>query len=97
MEGFEGALQSDAHSGYGALATKNLLRLGCMMHYRRLFEEAYVVGKKQPGLAADGLAMLRWVYDREEEYKKGAFIRTEFVLVATVLNFTLENRGYFSP
>ena len=41
-----------------------------MMHSRRRFEEAYVVGKKQPGLAADGLAMLRWVYDREEEYKK---------------------------
>jgi|GEM_PF-2191264 len=28
---------------------------------------------------------------------QGVFIRTEFVLVATVLNFTLENRGYFSP
>ena len=69
MEGFEGALQSDAHSGYGALPTENFLRLGCMMHSRRRFEEAYVVGKKRPGLAADGLAMLRWVYDREEEYK----------------------------
>lgn len=69
VAGFKGALQADAHRGYGSLPTLDLLLLGCMMHSRRRFEEAYVVGKKVPGLAADALAMFKWLYDREESYK----------------------------
>jgi transposase len=70
MAGFEGALQADAHQGYGALPTENLLRLGCMMHSRRRFDEAYVIGKKKPGIASEALALFKWIYDREEDYKK---------------------------
>ena len=70
MAGFQGALQADAHRGYGSLPRQDLLLLGCLMHSRRRFEEAYVIGKKSPGLAAQGLAMFKWLYDQEEGYKK---------------------------
>ena len=70
MEGFKGALQADAHRGYAALPTDGLKLLGCMMHSRRRFEEAYVLGKKKPGLSADALSMFKWLYDKEESYKK---------------------------
>lgn len=70
MEGYHGALQADAHRGYGTLERKNVLLLGCMMHSRRRFNDAWLIGKKQPGLAAEGLAMIRWLYDKEESYKE---------------------------
>jgi transposase len=70
MSEFQGALQADAHRGYGTLPTDGLSLLGCMMHSRRRFEEAWVLGKKVPGLAADGLASIRWLYQKEEDYKK---------------------------
>ena len=70
MTGFKGALQADAHRGYGALDPKDLSLLGCMMHSRRRFHEAWLLGKKKPGLASEGLAMFRWLYDKEESYKK---------------------------
>lgn len=69
MMGFTGALQADAHRGYEALDQKSILLLGCMMHARRRFHEAWVVGKKKPGLASEGLAMIKWLYDKEESYK----------------------------
>jgi len=70
MAGFQGALQADAHRGYNALDKKDLSLLGCMMHSRRRFHKAFVVGKEQPGLAHDALLMFKWVYEREEDYKK---------------------------
>jgi transposase len=70
VEGFHGALQADAHRGYGTLDRSELFLLGCMMHSRRRFHEAWLVGEKKPGLAADGLAMIKWLYDKEEIYKK---------------------------
>jgi transposase len=70
MAGFQGALQADAHRGYGALSPDGLLLLGCMMHSRRRFHEAFLIGEKKPGLAADALAMFKWLYDKEEDYKK---------------------------
>jgi len=70
MMGFKGALQADAHRGYGALSSDGFVLLGCMMHSRRRFEEAYVKGDKKPGLAADALAMFKWLYDKEDDYKK---------------------------
>jgi len=77
MTGFRGALQADAHRGYGALDRKDLLLLGCAMHSRRRFEQAWVIGKKQPGIAAEGLAMFRWLYGKEESYKKKALTPAE--------------------
>jgi len=68
--GFKGALQADAHRGYRALSLEDLRLLGCMMHARRRFHNAYLVGEKKPGLAADALAMFKWLYDKEGDYKK---------------------------
>jgi transposase len=70
MTGFTGALQADAHRGYGALTELRLL--GCMMHSRRRFYKAWLIAEKKPGLAADALAMFKWVYDREDYYKERA-------------------------
>jgi transposase len=70
MTGFQGALQGDAHRGYGALSPDGLILLGCMMHSRRRFYEAFLIGGKKPGLAADALAMFKWLYDKEENYKR---------------------------
>jgi len=55
MEGYEGALQADAHRGYGALDQTKLKLLGCMMHSRRRFYEAFLIGKKAPGYASEAL------------------------------------------
>ena len=70
MEGFKGALQADAHRGYGALDQDAIALLGCMMNARRRFHEAFLVGGKKPGLACDAIAMFKWLYDKEEDYKK---------------------------
>lgn len=70
MEGYSGALQADAHKGYGALEKQNLILLGCMMHARRRFYKAWIEAKKQKGLASEGLAMIKWIYDKEETYKE---------------------------
>ncbi len=69
VTGYTGALQADAHKGYGALEKHYLTLLGCMMHARRRFYKAWVTGKKQPGIAADALAMFKFLYDKEESYK----------------------------
>lgn len=70
MTGFTGALQADAHRGYGALDPQGIKLLGCMMHSRRRFHEAFLIGKEKPGLASDALAMFKWLYDKEASYKK---------------------------
>ncbi len=70
MSGFTGALQADAHRGYGALDRSELWLLGCMMHARRRFHAAYLAAKKNPGYASEALAMFRWLYDKEASYKK---------------------------
>ena len=41
-----------------------------MMHARRRFNNAFVEGEKRPGLAADGVAMFKWLYKKEESYKE---------------------------
>jgi transposase len=70
MTEYQGALQADAHRGYGALDRKNLSLLGCMMHSRRRFHEAWLIAEKQPGFASEAIAMFKWIYDKEESYKK---------------------------
>lgn len=66
---FSGALQADAHRGYGAIDQTKLLLLGCMMHARRRFYKAWIVGKKSPGIATDALKMFDFIYYKEEQYK----------------------------
>lgn len=70
MTDYIGALQADAHQGYGALDLKAVSLLGCMMHSRRRFHEAYIVGNKKPGLASEALAIFKWLYEKEEKYKE---------------------------
>ena len=40
------------------------------MHSRRRFHEAFILGKKAPGYASEALALFKWIYDKEESYKK---------------------------
>lgn len=70
MEGYEGALQADAHRGYGALERQSLLLLGCLMHARRRFYKAWLAAKKAPGLAAEGLDIIKKIYKLEEGYRE---------------------------
>jgi transposase len=70
MRDFVGGLQADAHRGYGALERANLCLLGCMMHARRRFHNAWIESKKSPGLAADALNMFTRLYKFEEAYKE---------------------------
>ncbi|MCB0343020.1 MAG: IS66 family transposase [Pseudobdellovibrionaceae bacterium] len=69
VTGYTGALQADAHRGYGALEKHHLTLLGCLMHARRRFHKAWLEAKREPGLAAEGLAMIRFLYDKEESYR----------------------------
>jgi transposase len=71
IAGFSGTLQSDAHRGYDRL-DEQVHRLGCMMHSRRKFHEAWISVQKKPGLAANGLGMIKKLYKYEEAYKKQA-------------------------
>jgi transposase len=66
--GFSGALQADAHGAYNRLE-KFLALLGCMMHSRRKFHEAWISAQKKPGLAEIALKMIKRLYKFEEAYK----------------------------
>lgn len=77
MAGFSGALQADAHRGYGVLDRGELSLLGCMMHARRRFHEAFIVGEKKAGIASEALSMFKFLYDKEEAYKKQGLTPTE--------------------
>jgi transposase len=68
ITGFTGSLQSDAHQGYNRL-NDQVHRLGCMMHSRRRFHEAYLAAKKMPGNAEVGMRMIKKLYKLEEAYK----------------------------
>ena len=78
---FKGALQADAHRGYGTLDHTKILRLGCMMHARRRFHDAFLLGKKTPSLASEAVAMFKWLYQKEEEYKKRGLTPEERKLI----------------
>lgn len=68
ITGFSGALQADAHRGYQSLT--DVIRLGCMMHARRRFYEAFIAAKKKPGPAQDAISMVKKIYRLEETYKR---------------------------
>ena len=69
MRGFRGALQADAHRGYNILEKKNLELLGCLMHSRRRFHQAWLLGKKKPGIASEAISMFKFLYDKDDSYK----------------------------
>jgi len=79
LEGYEGALQTDAFSGYRIVAErKRLWHVGCMFHSRRKFYEAHIGAKKQ-GHAQEGLKYIQRLYRIEEELRKEQLADEEFV------------------
>ena len=73
IQGFQGGVQADAHKGYKTIDRTNITFLGCLMHARRRFYNAWVIGQKKTGLAETGLKMIKKIYLYEESYKKKCF------------------------
>ena len=73
LNGVHGAVQADAHKGYKKLDQNKIILLGCMMHARRRFYNAWVGGKKKTGLSEIGLKMIKRLYKFEESYTKNNF------------------------
>ena len=80
LENFEGALQTDAYSGYNSVgAWKGIWHVGCMLHARRKFFEAHVVAKKK-GHAKTGLKYIKKLYRIEHELRDASLQDDEFVI-----------------
>jgi transposase len=63
---YEGHIQTDGYEAYEtALRGKNIVHVGCWAHARRKFDEA-AKASKTPGLAQEGLAVLRKLYAIEK-------------------------------
>ena len=70
LKGFRGYLQTDGYSGYNAV--EDVIRIGCLAHARRKFEEAVKAqprGKRSP-TAEQGVAYCTKLFDLEKEYAK---------------------------
>jgi len=68
---FRGYLQCDGYGGYNELEKNiEIIRLGCAMHARRYFEQAYTMGSKSgKSLAEEGLKFFQNLYDIEEQIR----------------------------
>jgi transposase len=68
LAGFVGYLQADALKGYDRLYVDgSILEVGCWAHVRRKFHDA---GTAQPALSLEAKAMLRRLYDVEDDAKQ---------------------------
>lgn len=72
LEGFEGTLQTDGYSAYKKFSTDKIIRVACMAHIRRKFDEAYKAQKKDPR-ALEVLDMIRELYTVEKQAKESKF------------------------
>ncbi len=72
---YKGILQVDGYGSYNCLEGKQgLIRIGCNMHGRRKFEEAFKTGAKAgQTLAEAALRFYKRLYEVEEEAKKLSF------------------------
>lgn len=71
LEGYSGFLQTDGYDAYDC-AVRNMpdiVHAGCFAHVRRKFFDAAKVSG-QGGLAAEGIAYIRRLYDIENELRK---------------------------
>lgn len=70
LSGFRGHLQADGYDGYARVCSENkLIRLGCMDHARRKFEEAFKTsGGKSIG--KKGLIFFKALYKVEDKIEK---------------------------
>ncbi len=69
LRGYTGVIQGDEHSCCNKIEKEISLRLGCMIHGRRRFKEAYDLSEKKSELALEGLSFLKNLYKYEESYK----------------------------
>jgi hypothetical protein len=76
-ESFKGALQADAHRGYGTIDTRKVLLLGCLMHSRRRFYKAWIESKGKSKIAGKALTCFEFLYKKEESYKDSALTPRE--------------------
>jgi transposase len=69
LEGYRGTLQTDAYSAYDSVGTwPGIWHVGCMLHSRRKFYEAYIGANKQ-GLAKVGLQFIKDLYRVEHRLR----------------------------
>lgn len=61
-------VQSDAHGAFDQIDVG--LQLGCMMHVRRRFFDAYEASKKGQGKAKEAIRIIKDIYQHEAAYKK---------------------------
>ena len=69
LEGFEGILQTDGYSAYKKFSTDKIIRVGCMAHIRRKFDEAYKAQSKDTR-ALEVLDMIRELYAVEKQARE---------------------------
>ena len=70
LEGFQGYLQTDGYVGYQTLA--NVVRVGCLAHARRLFDDAAKAGPKgkRSPTAEQGVAYCTQLFKIEQKLDK---------------------------
>jgi transposase len=71
LEGFGGYVQVDAYQGYDEFFRKNsgAIRVGCLAHVRRKFEQSLKASKDTKGKATEGLSFITKLY-QIERYSK---------------------------
>lgn len=68
---YEGIAQSDGYAGYNFLAKNpKITHIGCNMHARRKFDEAYKASNKGKTLAEEGLKFYQTLYDLESKWRE---------------------------
>jgi transposase len=82
LSGYKGYLQTDGYEAYEtAIAGTGIRHVGCWAHARRKFDEA-AKASKTPGLASEGLALIRKLYILEKDlrsaWESGALTPADF-------------------
>ena len=80
LEGYRGALQTDAYIVYESIgAWPGIWHVGCMLHSRRKFYEAYIGANKQ-GQAKVGLQFIKDLYRVEHRLRAAKLPDNTFVI-----------------
>jgi len=80
LEGYRGTLQTDALKSYNSVgAWPGIWHVGCMLHSRRKFYEAYIGANKQ-GQAKVGLQFIKGIYRVERELRAANLPEQTFVV-----------------
>ncbi len=80
LEGYRGSLQTDGYRGYNSVgAWAGIWHVGCMLHSRRKFYEAYI-GANKKGQAKVGLQFIKDLYRVERELRAADLPVQRFVI-----------------